>query len=38
MDNTDGPNCELCKPGYERDAYDNCIEIGGSPITNSQCR
>lgn len=37
MDNTDGPNCELCKPGYERDGYDNCVAVEG-PSTSAPCR
>nr|XP_032526331.1 basement membrane-specific heparan sulfate proteoglycan core protein [Danaus plexippus plexippus] len=24
-DNTDGPNCEVCKDGYQRDQYNNCV-------------
>ncbi|XP_073950780.1 netrin unc-6-like [Choristoneura fumiferana] len=25
QDNTAGYNCEECKPGYERDAYQQCV-------------
>ncbi|XP_045541991.1 basement membrane-specific heparan sulfate proteoglycan core protein isoform X1 [Papilio machaon] len=31
-DNTDGPSCENCKPGYVKDAYGNCVyESSTSP-------
>lgn len=31
-DNTDGEQCELCKAGYERDLYGNCVEQRSSTI------
>ncbi|XP_045509969.1 basement membrane-specific heparan sulfate proteoglycan core protein isoform X5 [Colias croceus] len=33
--NTAGANCELCKEGYERDLYNNCVQR--SPSTQTPC-
>ncbi|XP_050682975.1 basement membrane-specific heparan sulfate proteoglycan core protein isoform X5 [Leptidea sinapis] len=38
-DNTDGPNCEVCRDGYERDYSNNCVYSGGRtelPDTGNQ--
>ncbi|CAH0716594.1 unnamed protein product, partial [Brenthis ino] len=35
-DNTDGPNCETCKEGYERDQNDNCV-LSSTPAPPCNC-